>query len=410
VGAATMQNSLKWVLMLALLIMGISAYASAVTANISFLNETNRTIVQTKEPYLEPYSPFLIAHYEFIAPHKTIAPQQSSDANLAYEWNFDWYGASQFAYNYEGRSKNSGCFVTELRFSGYFLNFRNSNTVIASYIKDPAYPNDYLICVVEPNPSSTDSFIVRLQPSTQDEKSEDSQRFSMVGDVNLLAYTLTYGIDLPIPLNPILTLYPNQPQPELTRSHFSLPTTPPTYTDTLQVINHSSLTLVAGPQISDRSSKFSSHYVIDQPQEILPLETKAIHMSTSAYLNRFLARFNYHIKGYAEESGCYISTLLNWDNIASFHFDSQHPSPQPNLYCVMTNKHTIEIYDHLVYDLFQKCAAAKAADQIENCISHNSSNDFLDDLSWNSCGIGLHFNIDPIHKIAIRHVDCAELY
>jgi len=54
-----------------------------------------------------------------------------------------------------------------------------------------------------------------------------------------------------------------------------------------------------------------------------------------------VARFNYHFAGYAEESGCYITTFID-DNhshtlcLIVYQFDPNHPVPEKQLYCLIS--------------------------------------------------------------------------
>jgi hypothetical protein len=376
-----------------------SCYSSSVSAKITFNNQTTKPIIQTQEPYLDNYS-YISGGFDFQAPDKTIAPSQSTSVTISFPWRTKWYGASQYSYNYEGRSKDYGCFVTEIRLStAYFFIPWNYNVVIASYRKDPNFPDDYLVCTAGRN-SNTD-FTIHLMSSSQDQQTDDTKRYTIAGD-NYLKDMVGYGLDLPISLNPTLTLYPNKSEPEVAQQpqKQSLPKD----TKTITIVNHTDNTLIAGPAVLNNFSRFTSQNYVEQSPEILPKAKQAIKIVAG-----FAQRFNYHIKDYDEQSGCYITTNLpdvpdrnNITTVVSSFFDKQHET-EKNLYCVMTAVDTVEVFDAVKTATTAACGLS----DLQDCISYYDNEPrFLRkfEFSWDAGASGSYkIFIDPLHFISVDY-------
>ena len=345
------------------LLSSAHSFASSVEATIQFKNEDSKEsapIVLTMKPYLDNFSwADLTSRYKAIwnFPTQTksfkdvdklmLAPQESVSANLSYPWNDNWYGMSQYAFNYADRSKEYGCFVTELRLSGRVWEKHNYNVVIASYRKDPTHSDDYLTCYAEKNTAS--SFTVRMGSSKnkKEEKNvvDDGQRYSRAGDVEKLRLLDYYNIDRPIELwkdqatNSAFVLANNKDVPVIT------PIQPfnviPQDTLTIKLISNTAQTLIAGQSLLDKWSRLNSNYYILQPENIQSASKESVIKFRG---NDFsLARLHYHFADYAEDSGCYITAFTNDihqynanEIIALYHLDSKHKPQERKLYCFIS--------------------------------------------------------------------------
>lgn len=350
-----------------------------ITRDILFFNITNRPVQQTQTPYLDNFTRYSSdSDYQFIAPNTTILPNTISTASISYDWWHNWYNIGQFAYNYPGRSANYGCFVTTISLSGY--GDRSYHIVISSYRKDPSNPNDYLICRVKRG--SVNTFIVNFT-SSQDwnEKSDtlldDSKRYTIQGDDEKLKNISDYHINKPIPLNPnlsqpLLVLYPNEHDPAFIHRHYvsPLPSNPPKNIDEITITNYSSVAVVSGPSpLLDKFSRFNTQYLFEMPAAISPGETIKVKIGNPYNPADFdLERFSYQIAGYAPNTGCYITVSKRWISptpVASFYFDPLHP--EKNLYCLVTDRDTIDIYDDA--ELKQLRIKGCQESDLKNCIS-----------------------------------------
>jgi hypothetical protein len=395
--------------------------ASKVTATLIFDNETHNPITQIQKPYIENDEKVCPTPEDsFLLPEETIQPNTMSKTTLSYLWGDSeiWYGGSQFAYNYAGRSKDYGCFITEIRFSGRLWNIRNYNAVIASYRKDPEHPNDYLMCTVERDPVALDQFKVHFISSQKgDPQAEDVKRYAMVGDLNYLQARKRYGIDKPIPLNPVLNLNPNSMVPQPTSVNPSSDKLNTASSDTVNkfiVINHSNQTLVAGPKVLNHFGQWSSRNYVNQPEKISPRQTVTVEVASA----RDFQRLNYHVQGYSEDSGCFLTVNAYIDNtfpaVMSYHFDPTR-APEKNLYCSVVYPNIIDVYDYSeALPIAQQCKSSHP----EGCISlvrksteqrYLRGVSFINSLNFETCYYSFKYSLDPSHEVVGKHIFCRPL-
>jgi hypothetical protein len=357
---------------------------------------------------------------------------------------YDWYGMSQYAYNYENRSSEYGCTITEIRLSRAWSRwspFYNRRILIASYRQDPEHLDDYLMCDAD-NLDNT-SFTVHfksVQAST-DINTDDSKRYSIKDANRFLADRDQYSIDLSIPLwvdqkqEKAFVIRPNKSTPEIVGLDYLAKEHPePKNTKTITVMNHTSETLVARPLLVDKFSKLRKQYYIDQPDEIKPGETQQIKVALSNNDDYFdwlsTVRFNYYIQGHSAEkpSGCYITfapaprqlfsyAIPSHKLITSFLFDSDHSLSEKNLYCIIVKPLqpseeplTVIIDDDVANfnahrvctdPITEKCTSSSQRD-LENgwtVISPASLQAATPDLPWD---VKYIFSIDPIHQYIIN--------
>ena len=348
---------MKKIIILSALVMSLlssvhSIASSSVDATIQFKNEDSKEsapVVSTMQPYLDnfrwvrPLSGYK-AIWNFPTQVKsfkdvdklTLAPQESVSANLSYSWYDNWYGMSQYAFNYADRPKEYGCFVTELRLSGRKWETHNYNIVIASYRKDPTHPDDYLTCYAEKNAASSFTIHMASSKNKKEEKSfvDDSQRYSEVGDVELLKSLDYYHIDRSIELwkdqnnNLAFVLANNKETPAITSIQSS--NFVPPYIFTIKLINNTTQTVVAGQPLFDKWSRVNIKNYIIQPVNIQPASIDNIKLRGSTYS---YARLNYHFAGSTDDRGCYIGAFTNNDYtrdinynelVAFYRFDRTH--------------------------------------------------------------------------------------
>jgi len=337
---------------------------SNIQTTITFANMQNRAVQQTMEPKLDNFSAATsYDYYLFKQPSSTIAPQGSTQTTISYNWYYNWYGMTQFAYNYPGGSAEYGCFVTELRLSGKWYSYHIG---ISSYRPDPAFPNDYLVCHIEK--ITNDSFKVKLLSAQQEKNlpTNDIERVNIVDESNQLAETSYYSINLPIKLNPVLNLVPDNPKPQKVQDQPIIATSPKDANEII-VINHAGVPLTAGLQLLDKFSQLNDQYYIDQPKDIVAA-TSDSPQSVTIKVNRpdfgyfGFQRFNYHIKDQFDQSGCYIFKIRGKGGnalIASYLVNTQNNIEKP-LYCVVTKQDTVEIYDDMnANKVFEMCKNQK---------------------------------------------------
>ncbi|MCD6038769.1 MAG: hypothetical protein K0S27_169 [Gammaproteobacteria bacterium] len=415
----------KWLgIIWGFLFLGASEITYAeVSASITFNNETTQAVQQTREPYTDHFSHYH-PDYAFNKPLATLLPQQSSTATISYPWSYDWYGMSQYTYNYVGRSSKYGCFITELRLSGKFFDISNFNLVIASYKKDPEHLDDYLMCSVDRN--SNTAFTVHLK--SMHGNIDDTQNYSIAGDSTLLDKLADYHIDLPIPLwvdqeqKQAFVIQPRTSQPALVASDSLVFTPPPNDIETITVANHTDEILVAGSPLLDRYSQLSKAYYVSQPDTINPGEKKEIKISKNG---DFMARFNYHILGSKiTDNGCYITVppaaafitpQFNYSPfIAAFHLP-ELSSFEKNVFCAVSSsaERTVAIYDNVEKGFND----LKICEANENCISyfprermehdlHLDPNNNLNHYSYMNTTSLPYFNfpLDAVHAFTLKNM------
>jgi len=376
----------------------LPSYCNASDAIIAFKNEDGESsvpIVSTMSPYLDNFSWASLRRSDYQATWHflnrpsttksfkdvnkiTLASGECILANLSSPWEWNWYGMSQYAFNYENRQREYGCFITELRLNARWLESwfegRDYNIVIASYRYDPSHPTDYLTCYVKRN--SPYSFTVHMVSSQnkKEEDNEDSKRYSIAGDTEKLRRLNDYKIDLPIELwkdeknNLVFEMVNNQTVPVIKSRLLQAADSSPNNTadsssnhiSTIELINNTSQVLVAGQPLLDKFSRLNSQYLVMQPQQLQPAsvtkEESTIKLSIFPYHLFAFVRLNYHFADYAEDSGCYITTYVQpfsslfW---TIYRFDPKHlGNTEKNLYCLITdgtgstNKITITFYEN----------------------------------------------------------------
>lgn len=329
--------------------------ASELKTTLEFVNKTTQAIIETKPPLLDNAASFSPTQYDQqTLPENTLQPNGSTTAILSFNSQLSWNNISQFAFNYPGRSPQYGCFITEIRRSGWVENYR---TLIASYRKDPEHPDDYLICGIT---AKSDTYTITFNSSqnTRDSKEDDSQRYAIIGNgFKGIAGLLTlhrFNINRLIPLNDILSLDPDKG--EVTTDKFATSdSTLPQDAEKIKIINHTAENLIKKPTKLDRFSHFNSEYAFQEPATTLPPHGETeLQIALPNFSRYALAQVSYQIAGHAFDSGCYITYVTDKyytsssDKIKSILIASfvNDPSQPKNLVCTVSGNQ-IDIYDDL---------------------------------------------------------------